>query len=393
MLRHKYSILILLGLLVNFYFLFIYSVVPKSDFEQDYSAAIRLLHGLSIYNEGVNGHPPFNALFFSPLTFLPFQGAFIVLGSLSLAVLWLNALMIENGLGLNRTSSHIIFAFSLFWPATLSLICLGQSSALWGGAVTAGWLCEKRNRPIAAGIFLGFAILIKLIPALIVIMWYLNKRHLAALSATMVVFAGFLLMLALVGFDDIMYFFFTRAPGNTSFWIDFYGNVSISSAAEKLFGSNGGFSKSLIEAPILSRFIAVIGCSGIVLTAMIISSIRPTEETKWFNDYRTALVIVTMLLVSPITWEHYYVVLLLPLALLLSTADKENTITLKYNNWILFSVLLLFIPLAVYALTGPDPNLWKEQPVTIQLLALTPTIGLFILWTLLTRKILIKINR
>jgi hypothetical protein len=368
-----------------------YSAIPGSDFDQDYLAASRLLDGLSIYHE-INAHPPFNALFFSPLLFFPIQKAFLVLGALSLAVLWLNALMIKNGLNLKQKDSYVIFAFSLFWPVTMAVVCLGQSSALWAGAVTAGWLCEKRNRPIAAGLFVGLSILIKLIPALIVIMWYLNKRWRAALSATIVVFAGFLLMMELVGFDEILYFFFTRVPENTHIYIDFYGNASISGAAEKLFGSSGGWSRSLADVPILSRVITVLGSGAIVLSTMIISSFNSAKEVKELDDYRTALVIVSMLLVSPLTWLHYCVVLLFPLTLLLSTGDNDNSITIKGKAGVLFSIILLVIPTFVEEISGQRVQFWAQQPAAIQLITLSPTIGLYMIWLLFAKKIMFLRN-
>jgi uncharacterized membrane protein len=368
-----------------------YSAFPGSDFEQDYIAASRLLNGLSIY-DGTNAHPPFNALLFSPLLLFSIQGAFIAAGTLSLAVLWLNTVMITKGLALKQTDWYVIFAISLFWPVTMAAVCLGQSSALWAGAVTAGWLCEKRNRPIAAGVFVGLSILIKLIPALLVIMWYLNKRWRAALSATAVVLAGFLLMIGLVGFNEILYFFFTRAPENARNYLDFYGNASISGAAEKLFGSNGGWSRTLVDAPILARVITLLGCGAIALATIVVSSLPSAKEVKELDDYRTALVIVGMLLVSPLTWPHYFLVLLFPLLLLLCTGEDDNSITIKGKGAVLFSIILLGVPTFVEEISGQSFHFWAQQPAAIQLITLSQTIGLCMLWSLLAERILFMRN-
>ena len=393
MLRYMYVILILLGLVLNSYKMIQYSAFRGADFDQDYTAASRLLDGLSIYHgHEANLHPPFNALFFTPLTFFSIQEAFIILGVLSLAVLWINALMIENGLNLKRMSASTIYIFSLFWPVTFSVVCLGASSALWTGAVTAGWLCEKKNRPIAAGIFIGLAILIKLIPGIIVIMWCLNRRWRAAMSATMVVLAGFLLMTALCGFDDVLYYFFTRVPDNTSKYLDFISNSSISGAAEKLFGSNGGWSKSLVEVPLLSKGIPALGSAAVVLATMIISSFNPTKKINELVDYRTALVIVTMLLVSPLTWPTYYVVLLFPLTLLFTTANNDSSINIKDQSGVLFSIILLLIPIVVMELSGRRFQFWSDKSAAIQLITLSETIGLFMLWTLLAKRIILLRN-
>jgi len=390
MLKYMYVIFILVGLALNSHKMIQYSAFRGADFDQDYTAASRLLDGLSIYHgHEANLHPPFNAFFFTPLTFFTIQEAFIILGALSLAVLWLNALMIENGLNLKRSSASTIFVFSLFWPVTFSVVCLGASSVLWTGAVTAGWLCEKKNRPLAAGIFIGLAILIKLIPGLIVIMWYLNKRWRAALSATMVVLAGFLLMIALCGFDDVLYYFFIRVPDSTSKYLDFISNASISGAAEKLFGSNGGWSKSLVEVPILSKGIAALGSAAVVLATMTISSLNPPKEIKELDNYRTALVIVAMLLVSPLTWPTYYVVLLFPLTLLLSTANNDGSIKVDDKSGVLFSTILLLIPMFVMELSGQRFQFWTDKSAAIQLITISETIGLFMLWTLFAKRIIL----
>lgn len=386
--RLIYIILIIIGLVLNSYGIFLYCTVPGSDFEQDYIAASNLFEGLSIY-QGVNAHPPFNALFFYPLTFFPLQVAFVLIGALSLSLLCINALMIENGLILKNTSAYVIFALSLLWPVTMAVVCLGQSSIIWAGAITAGWLFEKKEKPIFAGIFIGIAILIKLIPALIVIMWCLNRRWRATLSATIVVLVGFILMIWLIGFDDILYFFFTRVPENARYFIDYYGNTSISGAAEKLFGSNGGWSKSLAEIPMLSKGISVFGSVAIVLATMIIIKHKSSKTVKDIDDYHMALVIVTILLVSPLTWPHYYLVLLFPLTLLLNASDNVNSILIQSKIGVLVSICLLILPTCVEVLSGQNVDFWTQQPTVIQLITLSQTIALFMLWSLIANKVIL----
>lgn len=85
-----YGILAILGLVVFFPALYVYSRVP-SDFLQDYGAAQSIQENRSIYdlkilgiegqsNSIINAHPPFMAILFIPLTFLPPGDAFWVWG-------------------------------------------------------------------------------------------------------------------------------------------------------------------------------------------------------------------------------------------------------------------------------------------------------------------------
>lgn len=387
MFKSIYLILIPLALALNFYKMVQFSVISGSDFEQDYMAASNLLNGASIY-QGVNAHPPFNALIFSPLTFLPSNVAFILLGGVTLTLVWLCALMIVKGLKLKEANTYAIFLCSLLWPPTMAVVCLGQSSVLWGGAVTAAWFYEKKDRHVVAGIFIGLAILIKLIPALIVVVWLLNKRWRAALTAATVVLGGFLLMAGLIGFDEIRYFFFTRLPDNAHIWVDFYDNASISGAAEKLFGSDGGWSRSLAELPVFSKGIAVFGSAALIMVTMVISCQVPPQQIKGFDDYRTALVIVAMLLVSPLTWPHYFLVLLLPLTLLLSSSENDS-ITIQGKTWVLISIMLLLLPMLIEQMSGQGAQFWVHTPVVIQLITISQTIGLFMLWIQFAKRIML----
>jgi hypothetical protein len=125
---------------------------------------------------------------------------------------------------------------------------------------------------------------------------------------------------------------------------------------------------------------------------MIISSFNSAKEVKELDDYRTALVIVSMLLVSPLTWLHYCVVLLFPLTLLLSTGDNDNSITIKGKAGVLFSIILLVIPTFVEEISGQRVQFWAQQPAAIQLITLSPTIGLYMIWLLFAKKIMFLRN-
>lgn len=383
--RLVYILTICLGISYTMYRCLPYSSIPGSDFEQDYVAAVNLMNGLPIY-QAANAHPPFNALFFAPFTLLSAQQAFLAFGLLSLALLCVNIAMIRAGLKLTTDDSLLLLSCFIFWPATTATVCLGQSSIIWAGAITAGWLCEKKGQPVLAGVFVGLATLLKLIPGLIIVSWYVGKRRRAANSATLVVLAGFLLMFALAGLHEVLYFFLVRIPENSLAYIDFYGNASITGTTEKLFGGNDGYSRSFAELPLLVSAIKVAVSAALVYWTMRLCRESSADSTPRIGDYRYALVIVAMLLLSPLTWHHYYEVLIYVLSLLFLD-EWTNRLSLANKFLVLSSLLLLLLPISIQELSRQGLQFWVDKSAAVQAITISETIALCMFWGLLRGKI------
>jgi asparagine N-glycosylation enzyme membrane subunit Stt3 len=126
--------------------------------------------------------------------------------------------------------------------------------------------------------------------------------------------------------------------------------------------------------------------SALVLVTLYITSsdsIRP----EILDDIGTSLVVVVMLLISPLTWPHYFVVLLLPVILLLTRNESgHRTITIEENRGVLLTLLMLVVPCFSEAVSGESIRFWCNKSVFIQLITLSQTLGLLMIWGLLAKK-------
>jgi hypothetical protein len=92
-------------------------------------------------------------------------------------------------------------------------------------------------------------------------------------------------------------------------------NLSLSGYWHKLFDGSGtgGHTVSLWHNPLLARVLTAASCLAAAAVAAW-AALRARSRAEC--DRAFGLAITTMLLVSPITWDHYFLLLVLPLTLL-----------------------------------------------------------------------------
>jgi hypothetical protein len=127
-------------------------------------------------------HPPFEALIFLPLTFLPYRQAFIAWDLLNLAALFGVALLLRRpGRTLNGIASWVFVIASLaFFPVFVSFL-QGQDSVLLLLLCTLGFGALRRDADFLAGCWFAlgtfkFQLMIPML--LLMVLW--NRRRVAA---------------------------------------------------------------------------------------------------------------------------------------------------------------------------------------------------------------------
>ncbi len=94
---------------------------------------------------------------------------------------------------------------------------------------------------------------------------------------------------------------------------DVWLNSSINGYWHKLFDSRSGNTIPLWHAPVIAQLGTMVSCMAVVAVAAYLSRRAMTRNEK---DLSFSLTLNGMLLVSPITWEHYFYLLSLPLLVL-----------------------------------------------------------------------------
>lgn len=270
------------------------------DFLAYHQAAVRLLNGQPLYDMSFTETGGFG-LFYYPPTFAPFLLPFGTLDGGAATWLWIAISVVVFLIGVaalptSRTVRWwIVFLAGWSFPFVYA-VKLGQVGPILFGLLALGW--RWFDRPAWLGVTGALGAAIKIQPGLVLVWAILTGRWRAAVigAVTLLVLAAGATLLAGVGaWSD-----FLRLLRTVSDPITTEHNFTPGAVAFQL-----GMSADAAALLQLASTIAVV--------AILIASVRlATDEASYL------MTVVASQLVSPILWDHYAMLLLLPVAFLLS---------------------------------------------------------------------------
>jgi uncharacterized membrane protein len=309
-----------------------------TDLAGYFSGAQRLQAGLPLYRTTIDlARDPFQYIYPPPLALLlyplpNYTTAWWVWAGFSIGC-WLGALGLicwELRQPLQRIDpawrSILIAVLINFSPVFLHLIW-GQLQLVLLILLTASWMCLRRQRWISAGALLGVAIALKTFPLIVCVPLLAQRRWRVVVVA--LITAGTVLMLsfALVGWQQAIFYVTTvmpeisRALGDNSAY-----NNSVSIVLQNILGP------SALVAPI-SLTIRLIVVGSVALCA-----------ARLRNDAGRGLALgMTMLvLVPPVVWQHYFVLIYLPWLDELARAARGRVILLALAYFLISTASLVY---------------------------------------------------
>ncbi|MFN8522487.1 MAG: glycosyltransferase family 87 protein [Chloroflexota bacterium] len=287
-------------------------------------------------------HPPTTLVFFVPLVALDYRDAFVAWMVVSAAAMgWIGYVVLvalgqpgrpwlAAGLGLTLVN---------VWPLRENFI-EGQLNVVVAAAIAAYWLGLRRGAPALSGIALAAAVALKPLAAVFVLyaFWRLQIKVLAWSAVAMALFA--VAGVALAGLEGTATYVSTAYPLHAALWPGYHDNASPEGLFTRLFGPTPWKPWPLFPVAGLA-WILTLATWGLALALLFacLGRGRPEDERL---DAELAALGCTMLLVTPIIWPHYYVVLVAPLAVL--TAQAVRRVDRVGLAILLVSVLILMIP-------------------------------------------------
>ena len=158
---------------------------------------------------GVHNYLPFFTLFMVPWSLLPLRLAIVLFTALSMALFGAAVYMLDTLLAGRRSRGArpaTLLAAALMLPYVVSCAVLGAMGLLlaflivWGG-----WLAERR-KDAWAGTALGLAAILKLLPAALLVYFFVQLRWRIVLSGVLVVLAvGLVAPTAILGLRESAY--------------------------------------------------------------------------------------------------------------------------------------------------------------------------------------------
>ncbi len=268
------------------------------DVRAYYRAAVRVLGGQPLYDTSFQAAGGFG-LFYYPPTFAPLILPFGWLAETAAVWTWTAILLVSFGVGVallpvaRTVRWWIVLLAGLSWPFVYA-VKLGQVGPILFLLLAIGW--RWLEDPVGLGVGVGLGAAIKLQPALVLAWAVLTRRWpaaaigvavLAVLGAAATVLAGF------PAWSD-----FAHLVGRVGDPITTAHNVTPGAIAYQL-GASAGMASAIQWAGVAAALVL-----GVV-------------AVRWASAEASYLVaVVASQLVSPILWDHYAVLLLLPVAYL-----------------------------------------------------------------------------
>ena len=253
-------------------------------------------HGLRLYLVQADAnwftYPPFAATLFAPLAALPAAVARLAweLGSVA-ALAWACVLTVRlAGYRPTRTAIVVMTAAAVVLEPVYHTLFLGQVNLFLMALVLADLWRVSRGRP--AGIGIGIAAAVKLVPGIFIVLLLLTRRFRDAAIAT-----GAFVGCGLLGFvidPSASKLYWTRLFFDTRRVSDGYiSNQSLYAAVVRVLGgpTHAGTWFLLVAL--------AIGTAGLVVAAVL------ARRGDWLGA--TAVTGVTGLIVGPISWTHHWV--------------------------------------------------------------------------------------
>jgi hypothetical protein len=204
----------------------------------------------------------------------------------------------------------LIVALAIFFPLQTQIF-QGQLNGLLAFLIVAAWWADRRDCQFLAGACIGLAAAAKLFPAFLFLYWLMQKQWRALLAGLIVFLSLNMAAGALFGMDAFRTYVRECIP-YASHYRSSWGNMSLTGFWLRLFNPEE-FNRVApwFEAPQLaSALIWTSQAAVALLTAVRCWQARSRPD----RDRALGLTVTAMLLVSPITWDHYFLMLLMPLA-------------------------------------------------------------------------------
>jgi len=262
---------------------------------------------------------PIIALLFTPFTWFTVKTAtvvFLIFGYIATFFIAITLLKLSRARGYERLLLLVLIAVSgpldyNFWIGNITNFVLL--------VLIAAFFALDKKREFAAGVFFGVAGLLKL-PLLLIPVYLLVKRRWKAVSGAAVITSSVLVSsLLLYGSDLHIYLLESCIIPLSERPISALNVQSLNGfLARILYPGSDVFSWDPFEVGTLfknTRYIILVFIYGLTFLAVLM----PSKDKSDTSNIDISLILLCALIVSPVSWTHYYMLLLLPIAFCLGT--------------------------------------------------------------------------
>lgn len=303
------------------------------DFAQEWTSVRNYLAGYPVYLDfgrsleihlggpasplfSYNAHPPAAVLLALPFGMLEYPTAYLAWTIFSLICFVISswAIVRFGGRGRFGMDALALLALVVSGNAFAHQMVQGQLNLVVLLLITGAWVADRKHAAASSGALIGLAAGFKLFPAFLILYPLARRNWRAVWGAALAFLAVNGVAWSLFRTQAYLDYFLRVAPDVTKFR-DALPNASLLGFWSKLFDGSFGEVLPLWHAPLLAKTLAVL--SGLLLAAAtfwmmdrisrrsVAAESRDTDRGLSF-----ALCCAGMLLASPITWDHYFLLLI-----------------------------------------------------------------------------------
>lgn len=302
-----------------------------NDFPNYYFAGLRLFEERPIYEPlekevfrhlGFTNYPtniadsPATVVLLSPLSQMSYRVAFFTLYLFSLVSVPLLVYFIGRYLGFGIWESVCASSLILFSNHYRFLLLCNHMESILLLCLTLGWVALRQGKERTGGALWGLGTALKLFPGLLIVMLALSGRKRAALWGIIAAVIVLILSGVIVG-NENMSAFLTQVIPLSQQWYGHDCNFSLMSIGYRLGGIKTGWL--------------------LTITAFIAISLI-SFKYHGSRDYTYTVGSAGMLIISPLSWLGYGILLFPVLLLLFERISKDAS---RLDIWIFIAVLIL----------------------------------------------------
>jgi hypothetical protein len=329
------------------------------DFLAYYVASNNLKNGADSYNRtnsynnatdlGLAGknirpyvYPPVLAIILIPFTYLDYQIAefvWFVCNQILLVLVFILLLKIFK-LEFNLINSAVlVFLITNFYPI-FDALDWGQAGILVFACILGSYYFFMKKSDVLASFLLALAVGIKVAPILL-LLFFLWKRE-YRFAAYTVISGAILLLISLyfTGIASFVNYVSSLYSGIIQPQIAFFHNQSFHGFFARIF-TNNYWSTPFVNNNLLYKFSAYFASLLFLVAALFVSRKPISRKSPRFN-LELSLFIILSLLISAISWEHHFTIMLFAyVALFFWFVNKKTSIYIWLLTFISFAVIAI----------------------------------------------------
>lgn len=301
------------------------------DLVVDWNGAQSWIEGENIYEPeniqkrglgvlGGIGHPPTTFIWFLPFAGIDLLEARDSLAMLVLFLVTVHVFVVMFELRVPHTfmvgSLVVAWVFSTRWFH--DHLFLGQVSELIAFAYVGAWVLLRRGREVSSGVVLGLATTLKLFPAVLVVFLLVTRRWRGFVAACLTYVGVAAVMTARFGWSSWV-LFFTQQSEIAHRWIGSGRNASLQGIVHRLFDSH-------CDGHTFDPTVGWIAAAAAVLFLVAgLTFVVKVGSCRQEFDLSFALVSIISFFANVWVWEHYYVLMILPLGVVAERLWRDSS--------------------------------------------------------------------